>query len=412
MKKLLLLALVMIGGGMSVSADDYLAGSWKVSDNVWVMDETTKFTYTDGTGKLTLTLAASTNYTFKFVNGSTWMGNSGTMTSSNCIGWEFSNSGGDCTLTTTIAGDYEFIVKWSNSTPKLSVIYPVSDQYVVHFKKGNGWSQVNAHRYIYLSNNTLDLTSWPGVQLSENDKNSGYYDLTFSDSYNYVVFNDNGSDDNKSGNVEIDFTSTEYWVTDNATATTTAPEGWVGYTREVTSGNFGTICLPFAATVTGATVYKIASKVMDGENLTGLNLESVESLEAGKAYIFKATDKELSATYSGSYTAATEAYGMKGNLSSSSINATQGSYVVGADNLIHKVIGNAVTVGQYKAYITLTDITSASRSANFIGFEEATGIENIQAENGQNVIYNLQGQRVTDAQKGLVIVDGKKMLRK
>ena len=410
MKKIITLFLAIAGMVSTASADDYVKGSWDGWTN------TTQFTYADGKGTLTLNLAASTDYTFKFIKGSTYYGNSGTMTSTNCVKWGFSTTGGDCTLTTTIAGDYTFIVTWNGDTPQISVLYPVANQYVVHFKKGDGWSYVNAHRWIYLNGNTLDLTSWPGIVLSENTNNPGYYDVTFSDSYNYVKFSDNGSDTNRSGDVAINFSYPETWVTDNATISTSAPSSWKGYTRSVTANRFGTICLPFAATVTGATVYKIVSTVGSGASMTGINLESVESLEAGKAYIFKADADatSITATYSGSYADATDANGMLGNLSATDTNAPQGNYVV-SNNQIHKVTGDDVKVGQYRAYITLTGISPAtSRGAIFMGLDdESTGIENIQAEQGNgNAIYNLQGQRVKAVHKGLVIVNGKKQLMK
>lgn len=187
------------------------------------------------------------------------------------------------------------------------------------------------------------------------------------------------------------------------------------FTRDVTPGNFGTICLPFDATVEGATVFKIVSKVEENDALTAINLESVESLEAGKAYIFKATDSnnsKLTATnLDANYAAAIDAFGMMGNLSSDDIPVPRGNYVV-SGNQIHLVDG-FVTCGQYRAYITLNNIgVATARSANFIGFEEPTGIESVQTNNQTAAMFNLQGQRVTDAQKGLVIVNGKKMLRK
>lgn len=195
------------------------------------------------------------------------------------------------------------------------------------------------------------------------------------------------------------------------------------YTRNVTSGNFGTICLPFDATVEGATVFKIVSKVVENNALTAINLESVESLEAGKAYIFKATEATLTATNldaDANYAAATEAFGMIGNLSVDDIvvPVNQRNFVV-SDNQIHEVVSSvsnedyAVTCGQYRAYITLEGIGEATaRGANFIGLDESTGIESVQANNQPTAMFNLQGQRVTDAQKGPVIVNGKKMLRK
>ena len=413
-KYLLMMTLALLGGVTQVRAEDNLYGSW----DGWASP--TLFDYSSGDGKCTVSLAASTNYTFKFVNGSSWMGNNGTMTSDNRIGWLFESSGGNCTLTTTIAGDYEFIVKWIDSKPYISVIYPVSNQYTVHFKKGDAWSSVYAHRYVYLSGNTLDLTSWPGDMLSENSNNSGYYDVTFSDSYNYIVFNDNGSDTNKSGNVAIDFGYPETWVTDNATIQTSAPEGWVGYTRDVTNGNFGTICLPFAATITGAVVYKITGKVMAGETLTGINLESVDALEAGKTYIFRATSSTLTATYSGTYTAASADYGMMGNLSSTPVTVAQGNYVVNS-NKLRKVTGDAVTVGQYRGYVTLEGVGVASaRGENFISFvdDSTTGIETVNTQQfNADEAFDLQGRRVNvssaaKGQKGIYILNGKKYIVK
>lgn len=189
------------------------------------------------------------------------------------------------------------------------------------------------------------------------------------------------------------------------------------YTRSVTTGNFGTICLPFAATVEGAIVFEISGKVMSGETLTGINLESVESLEAGHAYIFKATSSTLTATYSGAYSNAVSANGMTGNLSSSAttVPADADNYVV-SGNQIHKVVGggSGVTIGQYKAYIDMSEVSETNaRAANFIGFadDDVTSIESIETVKAQNIVYNLQGQRVKDAKNGLFIVNGKKVVK-
>jgi len=189
------------------------------------------------------------------------------------------------------------------------------------------------------------------------------------------------------------------------------------YTRSVTSGNFGTICLPYAATVTGATVFKIVSKVESDGRLTGINLQSVNSMEAGKAYIYKATGSTLTATLSGDAAVATTADCMLGNLGTTATNVPTDNYIV-KDNQIRKVIdGGAATVGQYKAYITsdIESLQAGARSTYCIGFDdESAGIDDI--ESTRNVdnesFYNLAGQRVTQPMKGMLIVNGKKILRK
>lgn len=424
MKKLLTLLLVLTGIAGTAKADDYVKGSWDGWTN------TTQFTYdANGKGSLTLTLAAETTYEFQFIQNSTWIGHNQanqTMTNDNCIGWWLTakeSGNNNVKLTTSIAGDYNFIVKWVSSDntnwyPSISVIYPVDKEYTIHCQKGNDWSSVYAHRWISLSGNTLDLTSWPGNQLSENTNNSRFYDLTFSDSYNYVQFTDNGSETNRFDGVGVNFSYPETWVI-NGTLQTTPPEGWIGYSRSVTEGNFGTICLPFAATITGATVFKVVSTVGTGDSMTGINLEEVDELEAGKAYIFKATGSTLTATYltSSSYTAATDANGMLGNLSSTAAEVPEGNYIV-RGNQIHKVVsgGSGVTVGQYKGYITLSGIEQASaRGTNYIPFDEEqpTAISNVNGNLKSNItMYNLAGQRVAKDYKGIVIVNGQKMLNK
>ena len=65
-----------------------------------------------------------------------------------------------------------------------------------------------------------------------------------------------------------------------------------------------------------------------------------------------------------------------------------------------------------KAYLPVP--VSLSNGAKSFFFDEATGIDNMLAteENAGRAIYNLSGQRVSDSYKGVVIVNGKKVLRK
>ena len=66
----------------------------------------------------------------------------------------------------------------------------------------------------------------------------------------------------------------------------------------------------------------------------------------------------------------------------------------------------------HKAYLPVP--VSQSNGVNCFLFDSATGIDNIQTagENADCVIYNLSGQRVSDSYKGVVIANGKKVLRK
>lgn len=428
MKKLILMLLVLVGGVMQANADDYkLHGSWDYSHDATFIN-----------GVATVTLAANTTYAFKFYTGNTWYGNGGTMTWYNCSGWGFGTSSGDCHIVSTDAGTYTFTL----SGTSLTVTYPAFEG-KVYFYNNLEWSQP----YVYI----LGSSYW------DSDKGSGSKDRapaiamtkigetnvwqasipsSFSGTIAFLKDEQNGYQyfDNTCAVYRDDFNQNSALFVPNTTASNNNQKNkhddkyvqyydglWYAYptyTRTVTPGNFGTICFPFAATVEGATVFKIVGKTVDANsNLTGINLESVDVLVAGHAYIFKATGTTLTATFSGNYSDAVAADGMVGNITEASHEVTKGAgyYVLGG-NKLHKVIegGNGkVTIGRYKAYIDPSAINVASApSFSFIGVDDATGIENFEAEKIQGVTYNLQGQRVTGTQKGVFIINGKKVVVK
>ena len=78
-----------------------------------------------------------------------------------------------------------------------------------------------------------------------------------------------------------------------------------------------------------------------------------------------------------------------------------------------KLVENGITIPAKKGYLELTGTTAAKPT--FFAFDGiGTGISHIEADAAfQNAaIYNLAGQRVDKSYKGVVIVNGKKMLRK
>lgn len=203
---------------------------------------------------------------------------------------------------------------------------------------------------------------------------------------------------------------------------------FVGYTRPVTSGNFGTICLPCAtSSVEGATFYNIAGVKKAEDEITGIVLEEVEgNLEAGNPYIFKATATTLTATYTGKAVSdAVETTGLVGNLTDNkvTVEATGYNYVIG-DNKIHKVVtgGTGVTIGANRAYLNLENVDdytpAGSNRAIFFGLDGTvndewgtlTGVDSVETTTN-NTIYNLQGQRLNRLQQGVNIVNGRKVIR-
>lgn len=181
------------------------------------------------------------------------------------------------------------------------------------------------------------------------------------------------------------------------------------YTRTVTNGNYGTICLPRASLVIeGATMYRIVG----GNASEGITIEEVASMEAGKPYIFQASADQLTVTMTGPRAEVQEANGLVGNLGATAMNVPTDAYVLKNNHLY--LVNSAVTIAPNRAYINMSAITpiapAPGRIRRVIAVEnQATGVESLQPSafslkkvlmNGQLFIlrdgqlYNVTGVRV------------------
>lgn len=181
------------------------------------------------------------------------------------------------------------------------------------------------------------------------------------------------------------------------------------YTRTVTNGNYGTICLSrAAATIEGATMYRIVG----GNASDGITIEEVASMEAGKPYIFQASADQLTVTMTGPRAEVQEANGLVGNLGATAMDVPMDAYVL--KNNQFYLVNSAVTIAPNRAYINMSAITSIApapgRIRRVIAVEnQATGVESLQPSafslkkvlmNGQLFIlrdgqlYNVTGVRV------------------
>ena len=100
----------------------YANGPAVVGDmNNW-RTEGGQFVFSGDKGTVYMDLAANTEYKFKVLEGETWYGNAGVITSTVYSWWGFISGGSDCTIRTGEAGSYAF--KWNNSSKTLGVYYP------------------------------------------------------------------------------------------------------------------------------------------------------------------------------------------------------------------------------------------------------------------------------------------------
>lgn len=89
---------------------------------------------------------------------------------------------------------------------------------------------------------------------------------------------------------------------------------------------------------------------------------------------------------------------------------TETWYGITPDGKIMKAGANASIKG-FRAYMTLPENTDAS-SLKMMFDGDATGIYVIENNTKNNdAIYNINGQRVSNATKGIYIINGKKVIK-
>ena len=200
-----------------------------------------------------------------------------------------------------------------------------------------------------------------------------------------------------------------------------------GYIRSTTSGDYGTICLPYAVAaedMAGAEFFSIAGKIMKDGKPQSIVLEQVATLEAGVPYIFSATSDKLIAAYSGKAVAvAEEANGLIGSFEGQDV--AEGMYLISAQNKV-QLCGKGCKISGNRAYIDMNEVPEYSGEVGvnqrLISFEDATGISETMVEGGLADVYTLSGVEVrhqvneSEATQGLpqgiYIVNGKKVVIK
>ena len=191
-----------------------------------------------------------------------------------------------------------------------------------------------------------------------------------------------------------------------------------GYVRNVASGDYGTICLPYAVAaedMVGAEFFSIAGKVMKDGEPQSMVLEQVTTLEAGVPYIFSATSDKLIAAYSGKAVAeAGEANGLIGSFEGQDV--AEGMYLISAQNKV-QLCGKGCKISGNRAYIDMDKVPEYSGEVGvnqrLISFEDATGISETMVEGGLEVRHQVNESEATQGlPQGIYIVNGKKVVVK
>ena len=225
-----------------------------------------------------------------------------------------------------------------------------------------------------------------------------------------------------------DFSGAEVTTVDETTKGTLYAK-WLEhfYTRTVTSGRYGTICLPYGSSnMTGAIFYEIAWK---NESTMRVFVDEVTELEAGKPYIFLPTSSQIKVVYQGEEAdEAGDNNGLYGTFDAitdgpagTADNILENNYML-SDNKIIKCLGNCKLPAN-RAYFKLDKIPTTEPSLtpgrrrvalDVQGGNEATGVDNLTEDGvvpAMEGTYDVLGRKMTEpTNTGFYIVNGKKVV--
>ena len=263
--------------------------------------------------------------------------------------------------------------------------------------------------------------------------------LAYNSSYDFTTFLEHGT--LYSSKNEIRFSTLPYVTLANDADNSSVISANNDQTRDVhladrvlyKDGKWNTLCLPFDLTIAGsplaeATVMELNSASLSGGTLTLNFKEETTKMTAGKPYIVRwndIADDLVGPTFTG----------VTFNNSVNNVDFTTvqliGSFspvildvndktklFLGADNnLFYPNAANNIDgkyhIGACRAYFSLDPNATVKEFKLNFDEEDATSIDSLTPalSKGEGDIYNLAGQRLSKMQRGINIVNGKKVLK-
>lgn len=265
----------------------------------------------------------------------------------------------------------------------------------------------------------------PNSSMGANSTDKISYDFLFCPSAdgNYTLTVDNMAESSTGiviSNFELKKAASQTLTLPSATQYAAGTYPAVELGRTFTTTNWATVCVPFVFDKSNFEVKELSDITVTGDHIS-IKLDDASSIVAGKPYLVKANaaDAKIAATdvampgasvQESSITKDPYTVSFVGTYEGESLTSANSNAWVVSQNQLWNVNSN-VTVGAYRAYFT---VTGTSVKALVFGDEE-TGINNLNVDDDLNkneAIYNLAGQRVQKAVKGLYIKNGKKVVIK
>ena len=303
------------------------------------------------------------------------------------------------------SGDY--YIDLHGNPENMSPNHNVNVGYTVYFFNDQGWDNVYLHAWN--ANNKAYRDGWPGSLMTPIENN--IYKCHVNDNtFNGVIFNNGPLDNfqegiNKTSDLSAEngkcYTiSEELGFTINNEAIASA-----NYSRNTGDNHWGTLCLPFEFknSYDGVTFYQLSSVTE-----TSMKFTPIEgTIAAGTPVAFKLDEPgELNIAESNvtvvadPTTAGISNWTMKGTFQRKTLD---GIYYVYNDKYY---CGDNITVKPYRGWF---ETSAPTNGALFrIEIEEEQSLQFVEQEDGTVMAtFDLQGRKLDNARKGLVIENGK-----
>ena len=333
------------------------------------------------------------------LSGNTWTSNA----SSGMAGLTLTKSGGEFNKFSNWNDHYNLAYKPAAANTASTLTLTAPEGYVI-----TGYSLLAAkassaaHTYTLTAEDGTTVT--PAFASSAND---------------YTAFNIDGINA-PSTTISVTTTDASKWLSLANFVVTLYPI--FDYTRAVTPGRWGTVCVPgavAAANISGAEIYRIAGKTVNAEDKpTSLKVEQVEDMEAGKPYLFLPSESQLSLTYYGSTIVNTP--GSENGLigSFTGMDVAPGYYLLSNNKIV--LCGANCDIAANRAYIDMDAVPLYTGETGVksldVYYDDPDGISLIPdtTPEGDGRIYDLSGRYIGNSRlpKGIYIVNGRKIVIK
>ena len=160
------------------------------------------------------------------------------------------------------------------------------------------------------------------------------------------------------------------------------------FTRDgLTPGNYGTVCLPMGSPqFFGAEFYRVAGKELENNEPVDIVIESVDAIEGGVPYIFRATAPIMVLYNEGEYADEPDnshSNGLIGSYELADIANNENNYIL-HDNMLYRV--NNSKVGAYRAYFDFSLMSEYDDSTPAAGVRRRMNIDRSQMPSAINAI--------------------------